>query len=188
MTQTYSREDASKLSRELIEHLRQGIRDTSRQDEFGQRNFALLREYAAKHGAESYPSAKDSPPELKAAQFLWDFIACQPQKGILLAAESEHDNKKNAILEDFEKLLYVRSPLKLMMCRVNGEKQATEIKDWLQEFMQKTCTWYTPGEVYVLYCVYWSGTNGENRDYAFRLQLNGQLEYASLTSERFEAV
>ena len=192
MTQTYSREDASKLSRELIEHLKQGIRNTSRRDEWTQRNFALLREYAAKHGAESYPSAKDSPPDLKAAQFLWDFIACQPRKGILLAAESEHNNTKESILEDFEKLLYVRSPLKLMMCRVsfaeNAEKQANEIKDWVQEFMQKTCNWYTPGEVYVLYCVYWSGTNGENRDYAFRLQLNGPLEYASLTSERFEAV
>src|ERR1035437_9835670 len=103
MTQTYSREDASKLSRELIEHLKQGIRNTSRRDEWTQRNFALLREYAAKHGAESYPSAKDSPPDLKAAQFLWDFIACQPRKGILLAAESEHNNTKESILEDFEK-------------------------------------------------------------------------------------
>lgn len=106
--------------------------------------------------------------------------------------ESEHDNKKKSILEDFEKLLYVRSPLKLMMCRIShaddAEKHADQIRDLVQEFMQKTCIWYTPGEFYVLYCVYWLGAKGENRDYAFRLQVNGPLEYASLTSERFEAI
>ena len=72
----------------------------------------------------------------------------------------------------FEKLLYVRSPLKLMICRAShssdAEKQANYIRDCVQEFMQNTCTWYTPGEVYLLYCVYWSGKNGDTRDYAFR--------------------
>ena len=47
-------------------------------------------------------------------QFLWDFIAYQPGQGILLAAESEHDNKKREMAQDFEKLLYVRSPVKLI--------------------------------------------------------------------------
>lgn len=182
---TYSREGAFNLSSELVRHLKQGIHDTHGQAEWNQRNFALLRQFAAKNKANSYPS-----PELKDPQFLWGFIAHQPQKGILLAAESEHDNHKERILEDFEKLLYVRSPLKLMICRVNhpedAETQANEIRDCVQEAMQKRCIWYTPGEVYILYCVCWAGASGENRDYAFRLQVNGELEYARLTSELFE--
>ena len=75
MTQMFSREDASELSRELLQHLKRGIHDTHRQDEWTKRDFALLREFAAKHGAESHPSAQDVPPELKVAQFVWDFIA-----------------------------------------------------------------------------------------------------------------
>jgi hypothetical protein len=44
MTQTYSREDASELSHELVQHLKQGIHETHRQDEWAQRNFELLTE------------------------------------------------------------------------------------------------------------------------------------------------
>ncbi|HUD57736.1 MAG TPA: hypothetical protein VMR02_21075 [Terracidiphilus sp.] len=81
MTQMYSREDASELSRELVQHLKQGIHDTHRQDEWSQRNFALLREFAAKHDAESYPSAQDAPPELKSRAISLGFHRLSTTKG-----------------------------------------------------------------------------------------------------------
>lgn len=188
----YSAKEALELSDRLVKFLKSGIRDTHHQGEWTQRNFALLRQFAQEIDAESYPSAKDAPTEQKAKEFLWDFIAYQPKKGIALAVESEHNNHQHAILEDFEKLLYVRSPVKLMMCRVHdrvdAERQAIQIKEWTQEFMEQTCTWYSPGEVFVLYCVWWSGQARDNRDFAFRLQIKGEFDYRSITSEKFESV
>lgn len=187
---TYSAHDALELADQLVRFLKSRIRDTHHQGEWSQRNFALLREFAQQSeiNAECYPSAKDVPPEQRAKQFLWDFIAYKPKTGIVLAVESEHGDDKNSVLEDFEKLLYVRSPVKLMMCRVGGEEGALKIKDWAQEFMEQTCTWYSPGEVFVLYCVWWSGLGQENRDFAYRLQIGGEFDYRGISTERFEAV
>ena len=187
-------EDGLALADRLVEFLKSKIRDTHHRPEWTERNFDVLREFSDSLGigAECYPSAKNIAPEQKARQFLWDFIAYKPQKGILLAVESEHMNDKHSILEDFEKLLYVRSPVKLMMCRVhdpaNAERQAIQIKDWAQDFMEQTCTWYSPGEVFILYCVYWSGEDRDNRDFAFRLRIAGEFDYCSITSEKFEAI
>jgi len=189
-----SAKDALAVADRLVEFLKSKIRDTHHRPEWTERNFDLLREFieTLKIGAECYPSAKNVAPEQKAKQFLWDFIAYKPKKGILLTAESEHGNDKHSILEDFEKLLYVRSPVKLMMCRVhdriNAEQQAFQIKDWTQKFMEQTCTWYSPGEVFVLYCVYWSGEGRDNRDFAFRLQVDGEFDYRGIVSEKFKAV
>jgi hypothetical protein len=51
----------------------------------------------------------------------------------LIAAESEFDKKRKEIEHDFEKLLYVRSPIKLMMRRMKSEADAEEISLWLED-------------------------------------------------------
>jgi hypothetical protein len=184
----YSANDALALSDRLVKFLKRGVHNTHGQEEWTQRNFELLRAFAEEIDAQSYPSAKNAPPEEKAKQFLWDFIAHQPDKGISIAVESEHNSSKKAILEDFEKLLYVRSPVKLMMCRVAGEPDALRIRGWAQKFMEQKCTRYSPGEVFVLYCLYWSGEGLHNRDFAFRLQVKGEIDYRKSDSEKFEHI
>jgi hypothetical protein len=184
----YSAEQARNLANELVEFLKSEIRDTQHQDEWTQRNLRLLREFTRAIEAESYPSAKDASPGQKAKQFLWDFIAYKPKKGVLLAVETEHEDKEHSILYDFEKLLYVRSPVKLMMCRVAGEEDALRIRGKAQEFMEQTCTLYSPGEVFVLYCVWWSGHEHDNRDFAYLLQIKGECDYCRITTERFEPI
>lgn len=184
----YSASDARQTADKLVGFLKSTIHDTHHQGEWTERNLQLLREFARTIDAESYPSARGVPPEQRAKQFLWDFIAYKPNTGIVLAVESEHGNDKHSILEDFEKLLYVRSPVKLMMCRVRGEDEALSVRGWAQEFMEQTCTWYSPGEVFVLYCVWWSGARHDNRDFAYRLQINGDCDYRSIITEKFEPV
>ena len=105
----------------------------------------------------------------------------------MIAAESEHKNDKHSILYDFDKLLYVRSPVKLMMCRVRSEREALKIRRWAQRFMENKCKWYSPSEVFVLYCVWWSGHGHDNRDFAYFLQIKGECNYCGITTERFEA-
>lgn len=184
----YSANDARRTADKLVEFLKSRIHDTHRQGEWTERNLQLLREFALTIDAQSYPSAKGVPPEQRAKQFLWDYIAYKPKTGIVLAVESEHGNDKHSVLEDFEKLLYVRSPVKLMMCRTRSEDEALSIRGWAQEFMEQTCTWYSPGEVFVLYCVWWSGEGRGNRDFAYLLQIKGECNYCGLTTERFETI
>ena len=151
----------------------------------------MLRAFANEQEAESYPSDPNAPS--REGQFLWDFIAYKSGQGILLAAESEHDNKKREIARDFEKLLYVRSPVKLMLCRLDhrhrsfddAKAEANEIKNEMESCMRRSCDWYTPGEVFVLYCVWWAEPGGANRDVAFLLQIEGDLKYAPLGVAEF---
>ncbi len=185
---TFTVEQSNELTNCLVKVLRAGIENTIRRDEWTQRNLSLLREFARQQVAQSYPSERNGPAEEKARQFLWDFIAYLEGKGVLLAAETEFDDHKHELLRDFEKLLYVRSPLKLMMCRVDGEVEANQIKSWLKEFMIATCSWFSPGEVFILYCVYWAEPAGANRDFVYAIRLNGDLNYIAVTTEEFEPV
>jgi hypothetical protein len=54
-------------------------------------------------------------------EFLWDFIAAAPEVGIFLAAESEQavadESQVTALKHDFEKLLYVYSPIRILITR-----------------------------------------------------------------------
>jgi hypothetical protein len=174
--------EALLLAKELIDSLHAGIKNTQVRPEWTDQNLELLRTFAKEHGAESYPSDPNMPG--RDAQFLWDFIAYKQGEGILLAAESEHDNTKSEIARDFEKLLYVRSPVKLMLCRLdhrhpsfdNAKAEAHDIKREMESCMRRSCDWYTPGEVFVLYCVWWAESGGANRDIAFLLQIGGDLQ------------
>ncbi len=184
---TYKRDEALTLGLDLVRFLKERIKNTRRRTEWSERNFKLLRQFAKSKRAKSYPARTGSQPKSRAKQFLWDFIADLDGQGILLAAESEYIIDDHAIKEDFQKLLYVRSPVKLMMCRVKSQQNADVIKDSLNEFISDACSWLSPGEVYVLYCVWWAGADGQNRDIAYTLQCKGELNYVGITTEKFQS-
>ena len=141
----------------------------------------MLREFSDSHGAASFPS-KGCP------EFLWDFVSYIKERGIFIAAESEWNTEPSEIAYDFEKLLYVRSPLKLMICRIEKEEDADVIGKSFQEVMETTCAVYSPGEVFIIYCVWWADSKGENRDIAYSLQVDGEPDYVGITGKRFQLV
>jgi len=77
-------------------------------------NISLLEEFFRKLGLACFFSGSPDGPE-----FLWDFVGYIKERGILVAAESEFSAKHDDIAYDFDKLLYGRSPLKLMICRID---------------------------------------------------------------------
>lgn len=108
-------------------------------------------------------------------------------------AESEWDNIERdsrfpELEKDFDKLLYARSPLKLFMCRIENPEHAKRICTALQENIAGNCTYYSPGEVFIIYCVWWSEENGKNRDIAYILQIDGEPKYQPIDGEHFEIV
>ena len=178
MAFNYSAEQNLELASELIAYLRSNIKNTSRQLEWSQRNFNLLRSFAFIHGARGLPT------EGKDREFLWDFVAYKQGSGILLAAESEHSTESKELTYDFEKLLYVRSPLKLMMCRITSKTDADNIKKWLSDWMLGSCTEYSAGEVFIIYCVWWDEGAG-NRDIAFVFQIPGNPNHVTIKEPKF---
>ncbi len=84
-------------------------------------------------------------------QWLFDLVWWDDRpgrKGVALAVESEWNAGKNDILDDFEKLLCIKSPLKLMIYRVRGQNtgQVREsIKEYLLGYRQ-----HVHGENYIL--------------------------------------
>jgi hypothetical protein len=170
-----------RLALGLVQFLKTNIEDTHDRRDWTERNLELLRRFAADYDAASFPSEDGG-------EFLWDFIAYVKERGILLAAESEHDKNPGGIDHDFEKLLYVGSPLKLMMCRMKSEADAESIRQRLYAFMKSTCCEYSTGEAYILYCVWWAGHYEHNRDRAFILQIPGEPTHVAMGDVEFQAV
>lgn len=169
------------LAMDLVKFLKATIRDTHDRPDWTDRNISMLQEFSACRGAASFPGDGGK-------QFLWDFIAYVERRGVLLAAESEHNRQPGDVEHDFEKLLYVRSPLKLMLCRVKGEEDADKICSDLSNFARDTCTEFSPAEVFIIYCVWWAGTGGTNRDRAYIMQIDGQPNHVPMGSGGFEAL
>lgn len=109
-------------------------------------------------------------------------------EGILLAAESEHAEDTNGLKHDFEKLFYVRSPLKLFMCRTSSKSVADVIKSNLEVYMRETCSKFSPAEVFILYFVWSADEQGTNKDIAYLLQMKGDSHYCEVTTEKFEQI
>jgi hypothetical protein len=175
--------EAKNLATKLAGFLHERIKNTQSRDEWSKRNFELLRDFSRGNEADCFPD-----PANGERQFLWDFIAYVPERGILIAAESEFDKKREEIEHDFEKLLYVRSPIKLMICRMETESDAEEIRSSLQELVRSTCKEYSPAEVFIVYCVWWSQPGGSNRDFAYLLQVQGEPMHREICDEKFERI
>jgi hypothetical protein len=165
----------------LVKFLRENIQDTHGRQEWSYRNFSLLRKFTAEYGAANFPSDEEK-------EFLWDFVAYIGGKGLLLVAESEWNSAPSEVEQDFEKLLYVRSPLKLMLCRMRTEEDAEGLRSRLSHFAASTCCEYSPAEVFVLYCVWWAGNAERNRDCVYSLQIGGEPSHVPMGSEGFQRV
>jgi hypothetical protein len=144
-----------------------------------------LEEHFRNTGLACFFSGSQDGPE-----FLWDFVGYIKGRGILIAAESEWNNRESSLREDFEKLLYVRSPLKLFMCRLKSkdqraaESEAESLHQNLRKLMEGTCTYYSRGEIFIIYCVWWAHEGGENRDIAYVLPVSGEPDYVDIESDK----
>lgn len=180
-----SAEQNRKLAEELVAFLRKKIGNTNSRTGWTSRNICLLQQFADKKGLGSFPDKRGGKAE---KQFLWDYVAYASGRGLVIVAESEHDNKvkdRAAFQHDFEKLLYVRSPVKLMLCWAKNKGKAEELYGWVSEFMRPvsgnpTCTEFSPAEVFVLYC-----TCSDKQDFVYWLQIQGQPMHRAIENEVF---
>jgi hypothetical protein len=169
---------------ELVEFLKKSINNTNSRPEWTKQNFDSLEEFYKREALQCFPSEDGQ-------QFRWDWVGYVKERGIFIAVESEwelwrNDPPKDYKFEhDFEKLLYVRSPLKLFMCRIDetindiseAEAAAKRICARLKYLMETTCTYYSPAEVFIIYCVWYASKNGPNRDFPYILQIKGKPSY-----------
>jgi hypothetical protein len=167
------------LAVELVQFLKKNIKNTKIRSEWSAQNFRLLRKFARMKGAGGYPTSDPRNSKKRKALFLWDFVA-YGGKGLLFVAESEWEKKDAGLKHDFEKLLYVRSPVKLFMCRMKTGQEPAEVKAKLLRYMRSVCSYYSAGEVFILYFVWWSITDGKNRDVAYYLQIPGESEHVEV--------
>jgi hypothetical protein len=175
-----SADEIRESARTLIQFLRENIKDTHDRQGSSYRNFRLLQEFSERYGAMSYPSDNEK-------EFLWDFVAYMAARGILLAAESEWSTVLTEVDYDFEKLLYVRSPLKLFLCRIRTEEEAEARRSRLSDVARTTCSEFSPSEVFSLYCVWWADNEVNNRDRAYSLQIPGEPIHVQMGSAEFKS-
>jgi hypothetical protein len=173
------------LAEELVSFLKNEIRDTKTQFEWTYQNIRLLDRYYRNQGlACSFTGSPDGP------EFLWDFIGYVKEQGNLITVESEWETGHEDIAYDFEKLLYGRSPLKLMMCRLDtkfygeAEKEAERIRSILEEHLKSNCKQYSSGEIFIIYCVCWADKNGNNQDFAYALQIEGEPNHKNVGGDQ----
>jgi hypothetical protein len=181
-----SAHDIKALAKELVQFLRDNIKNTKTRKEWSDQNFRLLRKFSETHELASSPD-KDTGEK----EFLWDFVGYLQSRGLVIVAESEHDNKtkdRKEFQHDFEKLLYVRSPVKLMLCWAKNINKAEEILTWVKECMpspdkEPTCTEFSPGEVFILYC-----TCSDKQDFVYWMQINGEPMHRAIEDEKFTPI
>lgn len=183
-----SAHEVRQLASDLIKFLKSNMENTHGRQKWTFHNIDLLQTFFGKEGL-----GVDFFPNDAEGEFLWDFGAYIEEHGLLLVAESEWDNKERdntfpELEKDFDKLLYARSPLKLFMCWIKHPEMAESICARLQKNIEKNCTYYSPGEVFIIYCVWWAEQNGKNRDIAYILQIDGEPKYQPIIGERFKVV
>jgi hypothetical protein len=74
------------------------------------------------------------------------------------------------------------------MCRVRSAEEAGKLSKSLDEFMHETCTVFSPGEIFIIYFVWWAEADGKNRDIAYLLQVDGELRYSDIKDQHFQPI
>lgn len=174
------------LAFRLVQHLRSELSDTRGRLEWTTRNIAALHSFPSDgYDLQHFPPLGSSNQK---GAFLWDYVAYQQGSGILIAAETEYDSKPHKLKEDFDKLLYVRSPIKLFLFWLNKHEDTYEqVVTDLAEYMD-SCSEYSPGEVFILYCRTWSNDDGSSGDFASWLQIAGEPNPQDATRKTFTRV
>ena len=152
----HSSAEIRKCAEELIAYLRD-LQDATGKD-WTNENFRRL---------EAFAQSKN--PDLKSyyrrqgekSEFLWDFIASSSEAGIFLAAESEQAVHTSAdvvaLKHDFEKLLYVYSPIRMLITKARDQHHAQELADDLSAYAHGCCLTFNPGSSFVLHFGLWNG-------------------------------
>jgi hypothetical protein len=95
-------------------------------------------------------------------EFLWDFVASAPQVGIFLVAESEqavhNSGQIVALKHDFEKLLYVYSPIRILITKAKDRQHAQELANDLASYAQGCCLTFNPGASFILHFGLYGGS------------------------------
>jgi hypothetical protein len=169
-----SKEQHLELAKDVVRHLRETLRRQESRKDWTKGNLDALRGFKHKDfpDIQVFPGEPTEPKDKRAGEFLYDYVAYVQKKGILIAAESEWENRDVRIREDFEKLLYVRSPVKVMMYRHDHKRSASVIADNLSDWSWEACRYFSSAEVFILYCV--REPEGDSRyDEAFYWQVPG---------------
>src|SRR5215813_2484783 len=110
----------------------------------------VLRREAKKHGFRVFPD-NDKRFTKPKSQWLFDLIWWNDGsrgKGVELAVESEWNADEGAVVHDFEKLLAVKSPLKLMIYRARP-KTTVQVRESIKTYL-KNYGQHVVGENYVM--------------------------------------
>jgi hypothetical protein len=177
--------ETKELALRLIQHLREVLKDTQGRTEWTSRNLEALRSFPSEgYDLQHFPPAGAN----RKGAFLWDYVAYQQDTGILIAAETEYESTPTRLKEDFDKLLYVRSPIKVFMFWLTKEEGLFEnvVAD-LTTFMA-SCSAYSPGEVFILYCRTWQNENSSSGDLASLLQIEGEPCHRDVRGNSFKRV
>jgi len=178
--------DTLALGMQLVRFLRTRIEDTVDRDGWTTQSLDALRAFSSNAALHPY-ALKSYPPEgsNRKGAFLWDYVAYQQNTGILITAESEFDEGVGKLEEDFDKLLYAQSRIKLFMFRTEKNRSAIdEIVTRLTRHMA-SCTEYSPAEVYILYCRQWKDGAGKRGDLAWFRQVEGDPTYRNVCEAGF---
>ena len=170
----------------LVQHLRKELGDTNGRLAWTTRNLSALHSFPGQgYEIQHFPPPGSSNQK---GAFLWDYVAYQQDSGILIVAETEFDSKVNKLLEDFDKLLYAKAPIKVFMFWLDkNEESFEEVVAQIAEHMA-SCSEYSPGEIYVLYCRTWANSDGSNGDFASWLQISGEPSLPDSSRKRFTRV
>jgi hypothetical protein len=158
-------------------------------DRWTQHVFSMLRSFCESELAldantecfhRGHPSGK--------GEFLWDFIAAQADAGILIAAESEQqahtENEIERLKHDFEKLLYVFAPIRILICKSKDQEHSKRLLDELTEFCHGCCRSFNQGAVFLVHFSLW----GDRGSHSYIWQSGGEPRETSTEKLAFEPV
>lgn len=176
------------LAVKLVHYLKVERSNTGTRVDWTWKNISLFDSFFRERGCDCNFTAS-----IAGSEFLWDFTAYVPGRGMLLVAESEFDTKPERIAEDFDKLLYSNAPLRLMICRIErnhsteeaARAEAERVQTMLLGNVQQNCTNYAGGDVIIVYCVWWALPDGRNRDFVYLLQIDGEPQYRDAKGKSF---
>ena len=182
-----SSKDCRDFAHRVVQHIAGSEGSPENATQWTARNLGALRTFAKSYAADcvTYLSRKHDPTDEKKGEYLFfDFLAYVPKKGFLIAAETEFDNKTIESLQgDFEKLLYLHAPCKIMMCRASDPHHAAHIAAQLSYYANDVCDQFSPGEVFVLFFPNYG--SGDMEELSFYWQVPGEPHPQCLEPFRF---
>lgn len=154
-------EKPNKIANEIKKEVRQLVKD--RRPDWSKKIKEVLRKLGKRNGYLVYPD-----PEKKDGAWLLDLIWLDRKTGaIRLAVESEL-GKEGEVLYDFQKLLCIKAPLKIMIYYVDKKPFVKEFEDYIKDFDQ-----HVRGERYLLIEF---APGPTDRAYLYEVRKHGRLD------------